>query len=179
MGPSRWGKSTLLNVLGCLERPASREVSIGRVHVMHKDSRKPAATPPATKSGLPFKTTNCSLPGTLMQRHAASDVHERKRQPHCRAGHHTVGIGGQKKNVSQAGGIKRPDHHHCRPWCGERRGDGHPHHGRGVIDIALVALVVGRIVIVMLISVMKQTREIGLVKVTAATNGEILNLLLP
>lgn len=31
----------------------------------------------------------------------------------------------------------------------------------------------------MLISVMKQTREIGLVKVTAATNGEILNLLLP
>lgn len=46
MGPSRWGKSTLLNVLGCLERPASREVSIGRVHVMHKDSRKPAATPP-------------------------------------------------------------------------------------------------------------------------------------
>ncbi|HHY59643.1 MAG TPA: ATP-binding cassette domain-containing protein, partial [Clostridia bacterium] len=37
MGPSRWGKSTLLNVLGCLERPASREVSIGRVHVMHKD----------------------------------------------------------------------------------------------------------------------------------------------
>lgn len=135
--------------------------------------------PPATKSGLPFKTTNCSLPGTLMQRHAVSDVHERKRQPHCRAGHHTVGIGGQKKNVSQAGGIKRPDHHHCRPWCGERRGDGHPHHGRGVIGIALVALVVGRIVIVMLISVMKQTREIGLVKVTAATNGEILNLLLP
>lgn len=55
MGPSRWGKSTLLNVLGCLERPASREVSIGRVHVMHKDSRKPAATPPRHKIGFAFQ----------------------------------------------------------------------------------------------------------------------------